>query len=659
MVLEIIAIALLSLLFALVLTISVLRKNKGNEKMQSIASAIQEGAIAYLNRQYKTVGIFAVVIAVILYFTLGMITALSFILGAFFSALSGYIGMMVAVKANVRTAEAAKKGTKNALDVAFKGGAVNGFGIVGLGLLGVAGLYMLVGDPNLIIGFAFGASLVSLFARVGGGIFTKAADVGADLVGKIEKGIPEDDPRNPAVIADNVGDNVGDCAGMGADLFESYIVTLIAAMLLGSILYGPTSEYVIYPMIVAAVGIVASMIATFFVKVKQKGEKGIWSALNNGLIISAILSVVGFFFASSMLPNSTGIFLATLVGLVTTLLISNITEYFTSREKGPVKEIALASETGAGTNIITGIAVGLRSTILPVIVIAVAMILAYNFAGIYGIGIAAMGLLSITGMIMSIDSYGPITDNAGGIAEMSKMPKNVRKTTDQLDAVGNTTKATTKGVAIASAALSALALFAAFVQIANLSAINIFKVNVLAGLLIGAALPFLFSAFTMNAVAKSAKLVVEEVRRQFKDNGIMRGTKKPDYSKCVDIATQGAIKELMVPALLAVLFPIIVGLLLGPEALAGMIAGTVATGLLLALFLSNAGAAWDNAKKYIELGNLGGKGSEAHKAAVIGDTVGDPSKDTCAPAINPLIKVINTISLLLAPLIIAYGLHAF
>jgi len=548
------------------------------------------------------------------------------------------------------------EGTKNALDVAFKGGAVNGFSIVGLGLLGVAGLYMLVGDPDLIIGFAFGASLVSLFARVGGGIFTKAADVGADLVGKVEKNIPEDDPRNPAVIADNVGDNVGDCAGMGADLFESYIVTLIAAMLLGSILYGPTSEYVIYPMLIAAVGIVASMAATFFVKVKQKGEKGIWSALNKGLIISAVLSAVGFFFASSMLPNSTGIFLATLVGLITTILISNITEYFTSREKGPVKEIAMASKTGAGTNIITGISVGLRSTILPVIVIAVAMILAYNFAGIYGIGIAAMGLLSITGMIMSIDSYGPITDNAGGIAEMSKMPKNVKKTTDELDAVGNTTKATTKGVAIASAALSALALFAAFVQITNLGAINIFKVNVLAGLLIGAALPFLFSAFTMNAVAKSAKLVVEEVRRQFKDNGIMRGTKKPDYSKCVDIATQGAIKELMVPALLAISFPVAVGFILGAEALAGMIAGAVASGLLLALFLSNVGASWDNAKKYIELGNLGGKGSEAHKAAVIGDTVGDPCKDTSGPALNPLIKVLNTFSILIAPLIVAYAL---
>jgi len=532
MVLEIIAVSVISLLFAAFLTANVLKKNAGNEKMQSIASAIQEGAIAYLNRQYKTVAIFTVIIAVLLYFSLGALTAVSFIIGAFLSALAGYIGMMIAVKANVRTAQAAKKGVGQAMNIAFKGGAVNGFGIVGLGLLGVSGLYLIVGDPDLIIGFAFGASLVSLFSRVGGGIYTKAADVGADLVGKVEKGIPEDDPRNPAVIADNVGDIVGDCAGMGADLFESYIVTLIAAMLLGSILFGPTSPYVIYPLLVAAVGIIASMIATFFVKITQRGEKGIWSALNKGLIGSAVLSAIGFFFVSSTLgAASTGIFLATLTGLVTTILISIIIEYFTSREKGPVKEIALASETGAGTNIITGIAVGLRSTILPVLVIVVAMILAFNFAGIYGIGVAAMGLLSITGIIMSIDSYGPITDNAGGIAEMSKMPKKVRNTTDALDAVGNTTKATTKGVAIASAALSALALFAVFVNITGLQVIDIFKVNVLAGLFIGAALPFIFSAFTMNAVAKSAKLVVKEVRRQFKEiKGLMEGKAKPDHS---------------------------------------------------------------------------------------------------------------------------------
>ncbi len=638
---------ILSLVFAAVFALYISRQGQGSEAMIKIAGAIQEGSKAFLSRQYKTVAIFTVVVGVILYIALGFATALSFVLGAFLSALAGYIGMTVSVKANVRCANAANKGLQDALNVAFRGGAVNGLAIVGLGLLGVTALYMVYGDPGTIAGFAFGASLVSLFARVGGGIFTKAADVGADLVGKLEKGIPEDDPRNPAVIADNVGDNVGDCAGMGADLFESYVVTLIAAMILGM----TVQNGVIFPLIVASVSIAASVIGIFVVRTNDP-EK-IWPALNRGLMVTAVLSAVGFYFVTQYLFNSLSLFYATLAGLLTTVIIANITDYYTSKNKSPVQEIARASETGAATNIIAGLALGMKTTLLPVLVIVAAILVSYYFAGVFGIAMAAMGLLSLTGIIMSIDTFGPISDNAGGIAEMSKMDKKVRKVTDALDAVGNTTKATTKGVAIASAALSALALLAAFVEAANLKSVDVTKSTVLAGLIIGGMTPFLFSSYLMQAVGKAANLIVKEVRRQFREiKGLMSGKGKPDYAACVDISTKAALRELLAPALIAVVFPTATGLLLGAEALGALLVGSVVSGLMLALMLANAGAAWDNAKKYIEDGNLGGKGSDAHKAAVVGDTVGDPCKDTAGPAINSLIKVMNTLSVVLAPLII-------
>jgi K(+)-stimulated pyrophosphate-energized sodium pump len=616
--------------------------------MKDIAKAIQQGSNAYLNRQYKTVSVFVVILAVVFYFALGFIAALSFVSGAILSALAGYIGMYISVRANVRVAHAATKDVAHAFRTAFNGGSVTGFSIVGLGILGVSILYFIYGDPGLIVGFAFGASLISLFARVGGGIYTKAADVGADLVGKVEKGIPEDDPRNPAVIADNVGDNVGDCAGMGADLFESYVVTLLAAMLL-AVPFG--QKAILYTFTIAAVGIVASIIGSFIVRTNDKNK--IWSALSRGLLFTFVLAVIGFYAVTVYMNLELGLFYATLAGLVTTIIIAYITDYFTSVRKKPVLEIARASETGAATNIITGLAVGFRSTILPVIVICAAIIVSFYAAGVFGIALAALGLLSITGMIMSIDSYGPISDNAGGIAEMSNLPKKVRETTDALDAVGNTTKATTKGVAIASAGLSALALLVAFTDAVGLKVIDAMQAPVLVGLLIGGALPFLFSAFLMKAVGNASHLIVKEVRRQFKEiKGIMTGKAKPDYSKAVDISTRAALRELIAPALLAIFAPVVVGLLLGPAALGGLLIGSIVSGLLLALMLANAGAAWDNAKKYIEKGNLGGKGSDAHKAAVVGDTVGDPSKDTCGPALNSLIKVLNTLSVLIAPLLL-------
>ncbi len=640
----------LALIFALYNTFSVMRQEQGNEKMKEIASAINTGAKAYLNRQYKTVSIFVVILAVLFGFFLGTSAAISFIAGAFLSALAGYIGMMISVRANVRTAKAAEHGVSRALRTAFKGGAVTGFSIVGLGLVGVIAIYLAFGDVNAVIGFGFGASLISLFARVGGGIYTKAADVGADLVGKVEKGIPEDDPRNPAVIADNVGDNVGDCAGMGADLFESYVVTILAAMLLGFAFF--QIKGVLFSLAVAGVGIVASLLGSFFVNTND--EKKIWSALNRGIFITAILSIIGFAAVSFFLfSNWVNIFLATLSGVVATVLISYITEYYTSTSRKPVQSIVKSSETGPATNIITGMAVGLKSTLFPVLVICAAIVISYILAGVFGIALAALGLLSVTGMIMSIDSFGPISDNAGGIAEMSKLSPGVRKVTDALDAVGNTTKATTKGVAIASAALSALALLVAFADEVNIVSINLLEPFVLVGLLIGAAIPFLFSAYLMKAVGNAAHLIVIEVRRQFKEiKGIMSGKAKPDYGKAVDISTRAALRELLMPGLIAILSPILVGIILGPAALAAMLAGAIASGLLLALFLANSGAAWDNAKKYIEQGNLGGKGSDVHKAAVVGDTVGDPCKDTCGPAINSLIKVMNTLSLLLAPLLL-------
>ncbi len=645
----------LAILFSIFLTQNIVRQNAGTSRMKGISKAIQDGSNAYLNRQYRTLIPVVGVIFLILLF-MKFETALSFVFGVVMSALAGYIGMNISVKANSRVANAANKGLKEALSLAFKGGTVTGMMVVGLGLLGVSLLFVLFGKPELIIGFGFGASLISLFMRVGGGIYTKAADIGADLVGKLEKGIPEDDPRNPAVIADNVGDNVGDCAGMAADLFESYAVTLIAAMLLGLAI----TNGVIFPLVIGAAAIFASVIGTFFVRLGKK--KDIWAALNNGLLATTGISAILFYFITAYFFNSINLFFAALSGLAATILISMITEYYTSRERKPVQEVAKSATTGAATNIISGLALGLQSTAPSVLVIVAAIFASYHFGsldghGVYGIAIAALGMLSVTGMVVAIDAYGPITDNAGGIAEMSGLSSRVRKITDALDAVGNTTKAVTKGFAIGSAALAALSLFVAYSEAVNLQIINILSYKVVIGLLLGGAIPFLFSSFLMRAVGNAAMLVVEEVRRQFKSiKGLMQGKAKPDYGKVVDISTRAALRELLVPGLLAVLTPIIVGFALGTEALGGMLAGAIVTGLLLALTLTNAGAAWDNAKKYIETGAFGGKGSDAHKAAVVGDTVGDPSKDTAGPSLNPLIKVLNTISLIFATLFVSFAL---
>ena len=650
-----IAIAVISLIYAGYNTHRVLGYDAGTPKMKEIAAAIQECAMAYMNRQFKTVAVFAVLIAVLLYFGLDVYTAVLFIAGALFSGLAGYIGMNVSVRANVRTAAAAKTGLANALDVAFKGGSVTGLSVVGLSLLGVSGAYIVLhfmgieADkiPHLLIGFGFGASLISLFARLGGGIFTKAADVGADLVGKIEAGIPEDDPRNPATIADNVGDNVGDCAGMGADLFETYAVTLIATMILAV----AEKQSVILPILLGAVAVVASMIAINFVKTKSK--KKIMTALYKGMAVAQILSLIGFFFVIKFFEADIGLFWATVVGAVLTILITVITEYYTATKFKPVRDVAKASETGAGTNIIIGLAAGLESTIPIVIVICGAIIASYNLAGLYGIAIAAVSMLSTTGMVIAMDSYGPITDNAGGIAEMSKLPEKVRKTTDALDAVGNTTKAVTKGYAIGSAALAALVLFqdynGALITAGLRPSFEITNYKVLVGLFLGGLIPYAFSSMTMRAVGRAAHAVVTEVRRQFKSiKGIMEGKAKPDYKKCVDIVTKAALWEMIAPALIAVLSPVAVGYLLGPLALGGLLIGVIVSGLLMAVSMANGGATWDNAKKYIEDGHHGGKGSNAHKAAIVGDTVGDPYKDTAGPALNALIKVINMIALLIA-----------
>ncbi len=646
-------IGILALAYAEYLAVSVLSKKQGTAKMQEISLAIREGAVAYLNRQYKTVAVFVVIIALILGFLLNWATALTFVAGAVLSALAGYIGMMISVRANVRTAQAAEESLGKAFSLAFKGGAVTGMAVVGLGLVGTTILYYVYGDPKLIIGYGFGASLISLFARVGGGIFTKGADVGADLVGKVEKGIPEDDPRNPAVIADNVGDNVGDCAGMAADLFESFVVTMIATMILGAAL---GKDHVVYALVLAGVGVLASIIGSFFVRTNS--EKSIWAALNRGIIISAVLSALGFFVVTWYMFADLKLFWAALTGLVTTIIIGEVTNYYTSVKKNPVKQIGQASTTGAGTNVIIGIAIGMESTVMPILVICAAIFVSYSLAGVYGISIAALAMLSMTGIIVAVDSFGPITDNAGGIAEMAGMPEKVRKTvTDPLDAVGNTTKAVTKGFAIGSAALAALSLFAAYAEATGLTSINILKPAVVIGLFIGGMLPFIFSSLTMRAVGKAASLIVEEVRRQFREiPGLMKGKGRPDYAKCVDISTKAAIKELLVPGLLAVFTPLIVGFVFGPEALGGLLTGAIVTGLLLAITMTTTGAAWDNAKKYIEMGNFGGKGSDAHKAAVVGDTVGDPFKDTSGPALNPLIKVLNTIALLAASAIVTYGI---
>lgn len=674
-------VAFIALVYAVGLIINVLLQDSGSQKMRGISKSIQEGASAYLNRQSFTVLFFAILIFLVLAYTLpkgdynnNLLLAVGFFIGALFSAIAGYIGMSVSVRANVRTTQASSKSLRKGLMVAFKGGAVTGLSVVGLALLGVAGFYFIftnwvgvpAGDaPNLLIGFGFGASLVSLFARVGGGIFTKAADVGADLVGKVEKGIPEDDPRNPAVIADNVGDNVGDCAGMGADLFETYSVTLIAAMILAA---GTLTETlgipgIEFPLALGSVAVIASIAGTWFVRLGKK-KKNIMMALYRGMIVTGLLSALGFYFVTDWMIGDMNIFYAAVVGLVVTLFINIITEYYTSTAYKPVKKIAKSSETGAGTNIISGLAVGLESTFLPVILIVTAIIVAYFFgeasvaeSGIYGIAIAAVAMLSTTGLVIATDSYGPITDNAGGIAEMSKLPAKVRKNTDALDAVGNTTKAVTKGYAIGSAALAALVLFQSYTE-ELAKATNeefIFSLSdyrVLVGLFIGGLLPFIFSASLMESVGKAAHKVVVEVRRQFKQiKGIMTGKAQPEYGKCVDIVTKAALKEMVFPGVLAVLSPILVGVFLGPIALGGLLVGVIVVGFLMALSMSTGGGAWDNAKKYIEDGNYGGKGSDAHKAAVVGDTVGDPYKDTAGPALNALIKVINTISLIIAPLI--------